>query len=297
MTEIDFNEDRFQSFFFTRRVRMKVIKKINNNVALALNEKNEEYIIIGKGVGFKKTPYELNDHNIIEKIYVEPKNIKMFDVLNDIPIEDIYLAEKIIQAGKQILKADLNPNLILTLSDHISFAIHRSEEALFFRNPLEWDVKALYPQETYVGEKALEIIKTERNIQLPESEATFIALHFVNAQIDSGDMNKTTKITKIVSDILSIVKYDLKIDYDENMHNFSRFATHIRYFVIREMESYSFKNNNEEVYQMMKKKYTDTNACIEKIEKYLNSNYGWNCSNEEKLYLILHIERLKSKSK
>mgnify|MGYP001063498109 CR=1 FL=1 len=82
---------------------MKVIKKINNNVALAINEKKEEILVVGKGLGFKKTPYEITDDDIVEKIYVSPKNIKMIDLLNDIPIEDIYLAEEVIKAGKKIL--------------------------------------------------------------------------------------------------------------------------------------------------------------------------------------------------
>lgn len=37
---------------------MKVIKKVNNNVAIAINEHNEEVFVVGKGVGFLKTPYE-----------------------------------------------------------------------------------------------------------------------------------------------------------------------------------------------------------------------------------------------
>jgi beta-glucoside operon transcriptional antiterminator len=274
---------------------MEVIKKINNNVALAVNEKKEEFIILGKGVGFKKTPYYLSDKDSIDKIFVSPKNIKMFDVLNDIPIEDIYLAEEIIKAGKDMLKKELNPNLILTLSDHISFAIQRNKDDIKLRNALEWEVKHLYPEEAKIGEFALKIIKDKTGIVLPNSEITFIALHFVNAQIGSGEMSETTKITKIVGEILSIVKYYFKIDYDDNIDNFTRFATHIRYFITREMNSKSFKDEHEEIYQIVKIKYPETIKCIEKIEKYLYDNYGWKCSNDEKLYLALHIERLKVK--
>lgn len=35
---------------------MKVIKKVNNNVAIAINDNNEEVFVVGKGVGFLKTP-------------------------------------------------------------------------------------------------------------------------------------------------------------------------------------------------------------------------------------------------
>ena len=274
---------------------MEVIKKINNNVALALNEKEEEFIVLGKGVGFKKTPYTLSSKDNVEKIFVSPKNIKMFDILNDIPMEDIYLAEEIIEAGAEILKKELNPNLIITLSDHISFALQRMKENIEIRNPLEWEVKNLYPSETKIGEVALEIVKDKTGLVLPASEITFIALHFVNAQLDFGEISDTTKLTKITGEILSIVKYYFKIDYEDNPHNFTRFATHIKYFIIREMNSKSLGNENEEIYQIVKAKHPETIKCVGKIEKYLKDNYGWDCSNDEKLYLILHIERIKLK--
>ena len=40
---------------------MLILKKINNNVALASNDAGEEIVVFGKGVGFPKTPYELED--------------------------------------------------------------------------------------------------------------------------------------------------------------------------------------------------------------------------------------------
>lgn len=275
---------------------MKVIKKVNNNVALAVNDKNEEVFVVGKGLGFQKTPYEITDENIIEKIYVSPKNIKMFDILNDIPIEDICLAEEIIQTGRRILEKELHPNLILTLSDHISFALTRSQDGLDVKSPLEWEVKNLYPKETLVGQKALELIKEKRGIELAKSEITFIALHFVNAQTSSADMRETTKITTIIGEILSIIKYHYKMDFDESSLNFTRFITHIRYFIKRQMASKSLQNDNEELFQMVQGKYKEELKCVEKIEAFLKSNYRWNCTNDEKLYLVLHIQRLTSNS-
>lgn len=275
---------------------MKAIKKINNNVVLAVNDKNESVFVVGKGLGFQKTPYEIIDENIIEKIYVAPKNIKMFDILNDIPNEDICLAEEIIEAGRSILKKNLHPNLILTLSDHISYSLQRCKEGNQIKNSLEWEIKYLYPEETKIGQEALKIIKDRTGIVLPKSEITFIALHFVNAQTSSGNMSETTRETGIIGEILSIVKYQYKIDFDENSLSFTRFITHIKYFIRRQMSSKPLQNENEEIFQLAKIKYPEEIKCVEKIEKFLNNNYGWNCSNDEKLYLVLHIQRLTSKS-
>lgn len=274
---------------------MKVIKKVNNNVVLAINEKNEEIFVVGKGLGFKKTPYEVTDVDIIEKIYVAPKNIKMFDLLNDIPFEDISLAEEIIQEGRNILKKELNPNLIITLSDHVSFALQRTKEDLHLKNPLQWEVKTLYPEETKVGKAAIQIIQEKTGITLPPSEITSIALHFVNAQIGSGEMSETRKITRITGEILSIIKYFYKIDFDETSLNFTRFTTHIRYFIIRHLSQKSLENENESLFQIVQEKYPLELKCVNKISTFLENNYGWNCTNDEKLYLVLHIQRLTKK--
>ncbi|BCZ45118.1 transcription antiterminator BglG [Clostridium gelidum] len=273
---------------------MQVIKKINNNVALALNDKKEEVIIMGKGVGFPSIPYDLVDESIIETIYVTPKNMKAFELLNAISSDTISLAEEIIRFGENYLNKKVNSIIFLTLTDHIDSAIERYHEAIKVNNPLQWEIKRLYPMEQHIGIEALKIIELQLGIQLPSSEASFIALHFVNAQMGSNELSETTKVTSISGEIINIVKYHFKINFDEESINFTRFVTHVMYFVRRQVEGKTLENENELFYEMIKEKYKEELTCVEKIEKYINKNYGWNCSNDEKLYLLLHIQRLKN---
>ncbi|MEK3794290.1 PRD domain-containing protein [Paenibacillus sp. FSL R7-0204] len=272
---------------------MKVIKKVNNNVAIAINDNNEEVFVVGKGVGFLKTPYQLTETDmVVEKIFVAPKNIRMYDLLNSIPIEHIYLAEEVITMGSDILHKTFNTNLLLTLSDHISFALARTREGVSIKNPLEWEVRTLYPDETRVGEAAVRLIEATAGVRLPAAETTLIALHFVNAQVGSGEMSDTTKITTVTGEMLSIIKYALKIDFEEESIHFMRFATHVRYFIMRQMSGKSLKKENEALFEMVTEKFPRELECVEKIAAFLQNNYGWSCTNDEKLYLILHIQRL-----
>ena len=48
---------------------MKVKKVINNNILCAVDEKGEELIITGKGIGYKRFPGEEIDQKQIGKIY------------------------------------------------------------------------------------------------------------------------------------------------------------------------------------------------------------------------------------
>ena len=38
---------------------MKVIKNINNNVAICVDDNGHEVVAMGKGIGFSKPPYEV----------------------------------------------------------------------------------------------------------------------------------------------------------------------------------------------------------------------------------------------
>lgn len=49
---------------------MQIIKIINNNVICALNERHQERILAGKGVGFQKKPGDTVDMEKVEKEYI-----------------------------------------------------------------------------------------------------------------------------------------------------------------------------------------------------------------------------------
>lgn len=153
----------------------------------------------------------------------------------------------------------------------------------------------MYPKEMKVGLKALDMIKEEFNVDLPDVEATFIALHFVNGQLNDCDISDTVRVTEIASDILSIVKHHYHLDLDEESLNLERFIIHLQYLLMRLHNGAALEGKNENIYQLLKATQTKEVECVEKINKFLNQNYQWNCSDEEKFYLILHLQRLTSR--
>lgn len=272
---------------------MKILKKLNNNVVLALNDKEEEIIVTGKGLGFRKMSYILEDLSLIEKKYVILQSTKASELLESIPNEVINVTEKVIRSGYKELNMKFNADILLTLSDHINFAIQRSKEGIEMRSPLQWEIKHLYTKEYEIGFHSLDIIEKELGVKLDKNEAAFIALHFINAQIGKHDMTETTKITTIMGEILSLIKYKFKIEFNEDSFEFTRFVTHIRYFIIRQVSNKPLENDNNDMFTLMKDKLTEELECVGIIEKHLNKNYGWKCTNDEKLYLMLHIQRMR----
>lgn len=261
-------------------------------MVFVLNNNNEEIIAVGKGLGFGKIPYEIKDESLIERIYVNLNHNDAIKTFGQLPLEDIILTEMVIEEGKKILEKSINENILLTLSDHISFMLERYNEGLDIKSPLEWQIKHLYPKEMEAGKRAVEIINKKKNIFLPESEATHIALHFINSQMITNSMSDTSKLTDIMGDIINIIKYFYKHDFDENSMNFSRFINHLQYFILRHMQGINIDDGNKDLYLEMKKRYENEVRCIDKIDDFLYKNFKWTCNEDEKLYLVLHLQRL-----
>ena len=56
--------------------------------------------------------------------------------MEQIPIEHLELTEAMIAEIKATIHQPLNESLLITLADHISFAIQRKEQGIEFQNPL-----------------------------------------------------------------------------------------------------------------------------------------------------------------
>lgn len=72
---------------------MKVIKNINNNCALCVDNAGKELVAFGKGIGFTKPPYEI-DLSLIRKTYYEVDE-SYINLIKEIPKEILMIAEKL----------------------------------------------------------------------------------------------------------------------------------------------------------------------------------------------------------
>ena len=273
-----------------------IIKKIfNNNAILAKSLDKHEFVVMGSGIGFKKSIGEKVDESLIEKTFIlkqKDASEKFKLLLEDIPSEYVSLCYDIIEYAKNILGVELSDYIYVTLTDHISYALKLFDEGLNRPNPLIWEIKKFYTKEYEIGLKALEFIEDETGKKLPEDEACNIALHLINAQVNNagGKVEDVAKQTKMIRDILNIVKYTYNIPLDEKSLNYERFVTHLRFFFQRLSKNQEVEAEAEDDFllKQVKAKYKKAYDCMLKIEAYLEKEL----SDEEKLYLTIHIQRV-----
>lgn len=270
---------------------MKAIRKINNNFALCLDENEVEVIVYGKGVGFGSFPCDIDLSRIERSFYdVSPKYI---GILTEIAQEVIIACTDIVDEAQLELDCYLNPNLIFTLADHINFAIERKEKEIEIRTPLAYDIKFLYPKEMSLGKLGLDIIKHQLNVQLPESEAASIAMHLINAE--GADLHASMKVLKIIEDVCSIVEKDMNITLNKEGYSYSRFAVHLHNLINRISSNEQSDTTSSIMLKSMAIQYPTIYYCANQVVHYFNQNWDWKCNDDEILYLMLHINRVKDK--
>lgn len=73
---------------------MKVMKKINNNIALCVDDHHRELIAVGTGIGFKQCPYEIENLDTIQRTFYDVDPM-YYNLLNEISVEVLEVAAEL----------------------------------------------------------------------------------------------------------------------------------------------------------------------------------------------------------
>ena len=279
----------------TGEILMKIIKIVNNNIVTSLDEQNREIIVMGRGLGFGRKPGMPIENEKVEKVFrlnSAGENQKLVDIIQDIPLEHIKAADQIIEYAKSMLGERLKETIYLSLIDHIDGAIDRYKNQIQFTNPLLWEIKQYYPSEFKVGVQSLSILRKMLGIELPVDEAAFIALHFITAEYDTK-MDVTFDIPRLIDDIIAIVESEFSIKIDKESIHYERFITHLKFFAARVLQAKQMPDDDDFLFRnMIRDQYKKSYACAQMIRQHLCECYKVAISEEEVVYLTVHIKRV-----
>lgn len=274
---------------------MQIEKILNNNVVQAMDN-DVEYIVMGKGLGFQKKVGETVDKEKIEKTFVleNPETVAEWTrAYVDLSDGEMQVFLNIITFAEAVLQTKFEPSFFIALADHLHYAIERSREGISLQNPLAWEIRKFYPREYEIGKQALRLIANDLEVELADDEAASVALHFVNAQKDTGFHEKDQQMTQIVVGISDIVRLDFACDLEQDSFSYNRFITHLRYLAQRIVSGVSGGKNDAFLYEQVKVNYPESFICTQKIVTYIKSSYAFELSLDEQVYLTIHIQRLR----
>lgn len=272
---------------------MKVIQNINNNVSICLDDNNHEVVAFGKGIGFRKPPYEI-ELSQIDRTYYNLSS-HYIALLDELPEEVMEVSLEIVDKGNAYLGMSLNQVFLFTLCDHINFAIKNVRKGLVISNPLTNEIQHLYEREMLLGKWAIKQIEKKIGIKFPPSEAGNIAMHFINAEVSAKTEQDKDDTTRFIDDVTEIVESEMNIIVDRSSFTYSRFVTHLKFLMQRFTKKTAYVSENEKMYDHVLEEYPELGKIIEKIKTYIKIQLNIEPSKEELLYLMIHINRLCAK--
>ena len=107
--------------------------------------------------------------------YIQEKGI---DVTSQVVKNDsVYLeiASKIISEACNAFD-NFDRSILITLADHIAFAVKRMESGLVINNPFKNDIRIMFKEEYDIAKRSADIISDEINIDINEDETNVILL-------------------------------------------------------------------------------------------------------------------------
>lgn len=278
---------------------MKIKRRINNNVVLAtgIGAGRTEGVIIGKGLGFKAHPGDIIKKNLVQTIYVPSgqRNLQqMAAELGNADEKDISLTYKIVKFIEKQIGKTTGEGLFFGLLDHLTFTFQRYNQGISIKSPLDWEIKNFYPNIYKIGLKVVKFINDERKISLPSSEAAFISLHVINNVENLISIDTTIDWLQVSKDVNLLIRINSNKRIDQQTISYKRFNKHLRYLVLRlaSKETVPTTTNNEPLMQMIIEQYPIEYKISKKISQYLTKKFNSKVSEDEYLYLTLHLVQL-----
>lgn len=274
---------------------MEVVKKINNNVAECIDDNGNHLIAFGKGIGFPKTPYELKNLNKITMTFY--KLSEHFEgLLTELPEEILNLSAEIVSMAQAELNGQLNPTLVFSLADHINFSVQRLTTYKDVRLNYSYEVAQMYPKENDLAQKAIKMIQKQTHMTLPKGEITSITMHFVNSQSEYKISQEEAVIEEIIQQITNLIEEELKITVDRNEFNYNRFCMHMFYYLKRLRSGEALFGQGTELLDTLHKQHPEIYQLAQKVSDRIYQFYALEPTNDELLYLMIHINRLYEKN-
>lgn len=267
---------------------MRVIKNINNNVSICLDSTGKEVFVFGKGVGFHKPPYDLSLAEI-ERTYYDVDSTYV-NMIQDIPEDVLEISDEIINYARMKINKEFSGNIVFTLADHIAFTIRRHQENIKVNLPIVHDIENLFEKEMDVGLYGIRLIRKKMNVYLPREEAAYIALHLINSEAQLTNEEENSE--KVIEDIMKIVEESYQMELNRHDFSYSRFVSHMHYLLKRGKGNTQMQTENGELYRQLVKEYPKAYETAEEIGRYLEKAEQLKLNEEEKMYLMIHINRL-----
>ena len=273
----------------------RVRKALNHNTLIAISmENNQEYLLIGKGIGFGKKVSERfeipeNIECTVYSLHEQTERGKAMDLIKG--IEPVYLeiAGKVLAKSEEVF-GKIDKRILFPMADHIAFAVQRIRANEQISNPLTDDIRALFHMEYKTAECVKDILWEMLQVEIDEHEIGYIALH-IHSAIEDENVALSMQIAMAVRECIRMIEEETGQTIDVLSLSYNRLMNHIRYMVARSIKGEKLKlNMNDYMSVKFPKSFWMATEVCKQLEKQLHRNSP--LDEVEIGYLAMHIERV-----
>lgn len=271
-------------------------KALNNNVLIAVDEKDHEVVLIGRGIGFGKKYGERVDSESIEKLFVlnDPKEQEQYkQLLSTLDEETLKVLISAVEMIRERVTLPLNEHIHVALTDHLIFAVSRMRRGMAIRNPFLLETKALYPNEYKIAEEVTKMINKKLTIALPEGEIGFITLHIHSALVNKN-VKDVAKYSNLIVQLVQLIEAQFNMTMDKNSIDYMRLIRHLHFTIERVVKGEKVAEPKK-ITLLLKEEYPVYYNLAWKLIKVMQQTLKKDIYEAEAVYLTLHLQRIQAK--
>jgi beta-glucoside operon transcriptional antiterminator len=251
---------------------------------------------MGRGLGFQLKPSDIIDPAKVEKTFVLDAGAdgdRERQLLADVPYSIIEAVTRAVDEAERMLGRQLDRHLTIAIIDHVNYVLERLDRGVRIPTTTMPELRVLYPEEYGAAQRMAESISAALERELPPEESVFLTMHLLNATRDEPN-GTAALLLRRVQHVVDVVEQDLGVRLDAASPDYARFVLHIQFLLQRLVNRTMLSSGDTSFFEFAKHSYPRSFAIAEQVKAYVHGATGSQLTDEELLYVIVHVERLRS---
>ena len=269
-------------------------KVLNNNVVISIDESGQERVLMGRGLGFQLLPNDTIDPAKVEKTFILDQGSDADharQLLASVPYPVIEAVMTAVDAAERSLGRSLGRRLPLAIIDHIQYVLERMQKGIRIPTTSMPELRVLHPLEFGAATTIARSVSASLGTELPDEEAVFLTMHLLNATRDEPN-GTAALLFRRVQHVVTTVEDGLGVQLDVGSPDYARFILHVQFLLQRLVAKSMLRGSDTSFFEFAKHSYPRSYAIAADVKLYVSAATGSNLTDEELLYVIVHVERL-----
>jgi beta-glucoside operon transcriptional antiterminator len=269
-------------------------KVLNNNVVISVDAEGRERVLMGRGLGFQLKPHDRIDPDKVEKTFVldaGPDGDRERTMLAEVPYPVVEAVSRATDEAERMLQRSLGRRLTMAVIDHIQFVLERLEKGVRIPATHMPELRVLHPQEFAAAQRMAASISAALQRDLPDEEAVFLTMHLLNATRDEPN-GTAALLFRRVQHVATTVENGLGVSLDTSSPDYARFVLHVQFLLQRLVSKSMLRGTDTSFFEFAKHSYPRSYEIARQVKDYVREATGSDLTDEELLYVIVHVERL-----